>query len=499
MHFRHPSPYLLAACSLFICYACHHHSHEHEHHDVESYTAYSACYELYAEATPFIVDMPSSVTVHLTQLSDFKPVDSAQVTLGLQVGGRNAAVRVEKPVRPGIYRVRLTPGQAGVGRLTVVVRHSCATDTLYIDSVEVYDSHESFHRSAHPHHRPSGDIHFTKEQSWNIDFATAAVQSAPFDIVIRTAARILPSQGDECVVTAKVSGIVVLSDPSLVEGAAVHAGQRLCSIESGDMVDVNLPVRLQQASAAYDQAKSTYERQQQLADEHIVSHAELDRSRARYEETKVLYESLRRNTSGQGARATAPISGYVKEIAVTNGSYVEAGQPLMLLSRNRELIVRAEVPPRHFPLLHRITTANFAVGGHVYTLAELDGSVVGYGRSAEMSGPLIPVTFRVRNSVDWVPGTFVTAYICAASDSNVLTLPNTAVVEEMGNHFVFVQHTPERFEKRIVTLGTTDGLHTVITSGLESGERVVTKGAVMLKMAQATAVPDPHAGHFHTH
>ena len=109
----------------------------------------------------------------------------------------------------------------------------------------------------------------------------------------------------------------------------------------------------------------------------------------------------------------------------------------------------------------------------------------------------MPVTFRVHNSANLLSGSFVDLYIRTASDEEVIALPNTGIVEQMGSHFVFVQVNPELFEKRLVTLGATDGIRTVVTSGLKAGERVVTKGAVMVKLAQTSGAMDPHAGHVH--
>ena len=76
-------------------------------------------------------------------------------------------------------------------------------------------------------------------------------------------------------------------------------------------------------------------------------------------------------------------------------------------------------------------------------------------------------------------------------------LPNTAIVEEMGIYCVFVQTCTDSFEKRIITKGVTDGHNTQIISGVKAGERVVSKGAVNVKLAQGSAALDPHAGHVH--
>lgn len=479
--------------------ACRHSDEQGHHHDVECLTAYSDHYELYAESEPFIVNQETSLLVHLTRLADFKPLSNAE--LSVLTDGKFVDIQVHAEEAQGCYHVTVTPTVSGHVHLKLVVEHPYATDTATF-FVDVYASHkELHHHDGHQHHGAATDegLTFTKEQSWQVDFRTDVVRPQPFEAVIRATAQILPAQGDEQVLTAKSSGIVRLSQPNWVEGAAVTAGQRVCVIESGDMTDNNMTVRLRQASAAYEEARATYERQKKLAEDRIVSQTDLDRSRSRYEESKALYESLSRISNGNGTQVVSPMSGFVREVHVRNGSYVEAGQPLMVVSKNRDLIVRAEVPPRYYPQLSHITTAHFALGDSVYTLSDLQGALVGYGHSTETASTMIPVTFRLKNSAGWVPGTFLTVFLLAASDGEAMVVPNTGVVEEMGSYFVFVQKTPERFEKRQVTLGATDGLQTVVSSGLRSGERVVTRGAALLKMAQATATLDPHAGHIHSH
>ena len=67
----------------------------------------------------------------------------------------------------------------------------------------------------------------------------------------------------------------------------------------------------------------------------------------------------------------------------------------------------------------------------------------------------------------------------------------------MGAYFAMVQITPELFEKRAITTGATDGNRTVITSGIAENERVVSRGAIFVKLAESADALDPHAGHMH--
>ena len=58
---------------------CHNHSHGHEHeghvHDATlALTAYGAHVEAFAEVTPLVVGEEQHIALHLTNLTDFKPI-----------------------------------------------------------------------------------------------------------------------------------------------------------------------------------------------------------------------------------------------------------------------------------------------------------------------------------------------------------------------------------------------------------------------------------------
>lgn len=361
--------------------------------------------------------------------------------------------------------------------------------------------HDHHHDHDHDHHHDHGDnvIRFTNAQGLKVGFALEKVQYRDFGQVIRTTAQVLGSQGDEREATAPAAGVVLFANPNLVEGAAVQAGQKLFEIQSSGMADNNMSVRLQEASANYNAAKAEYERKQALVADRIVSQSDLERARATYESAKATYDNLRSNFSSTGSVVRAPISGYVKSLNVRNGGFAETGRSVVTVAQNRDLQLRAEVAPRYYASLKNITGVNIRIPGSdsVYSLADLHGSLVSYGKATDPASPLIPVTFRVRNTGNLLSGSFVNMYITTAADRQVLTVPTTGIVEEMGNYFVFVKVCQEEYEKRPVTLGATDGRRTEVTAGLKEGEWVVARGAFMVKLAQGSGALDPHAGHVH--
>ncbi|MCQ2295337.1 MAG: efflux RND transporter periplasmic adaptor subunit [Bacteroidales bacterium] len=366
-------------------------------------------------------------------------------------------------------------------------------------------AHDHDHGHAHDHHHDHGHEHgpnvvaFSNEQGLKVGLALEKVVLKPFGQVIKTSAKVMPSKGDERHAVAAASGVVVFANANLVEGTAVKAGQVLFEIESNGMADNNMDVRLQEASAAYAVAKATYERKKTLAEDKIVSQADLDAAKAAYETARASYNNLKNNFSARGAVVRAPISGYVQSIEVGNGSFVEAGHSVLTISQCRDLQLRAEVQPRYYSSLKHITGVNVSIPGdsQVYSLEDLGGKMIGYGKATDDDCPLLPVTFSVRNSGNLVSGSFVTVYISTQGDHDVISVPNTGLVEEMGNFFVFKKVCDGEYEKCLVTLGATDGVRTEIRSGIEEGDIVVAKGASMVRLAQNSGALDPHAGHVH--
>lgn len=376
--------------------------------------------------------------------------------------------------------------------------------TMMVCAVGCKHSHDTEHSHPHEHEHEveskehSNLIFFPKEQSETVDFATAKAEVKPFGEVLRTMALVEPSNGDERVIVAKASGIVHLAGDKAVDGKSVSAGETLFTIDATAMADNNLSVRLKEAESEYNRAKKEYERKEGLLKDKLVTEGDFQRAKAEYEQAASNYETLRKGFAGGKSSGVSPISGFVKRVYIRNGEFVEVGAPMAEVAQNRNLYLRAEISPRKVAGLKNIAGATLKnpTDGEVYNLKDLGGSLVSVGKTADAQTPLVPVVFQVTNTVDFIPGTFVEMYI-TSGDTPSLTVPVSAIVEEMGSYFVFVEAMPEHYEKRQVSLGKTDGKNTQLLSGVKEGETIVAKGAVLVKLAQASGKLDAHAGHVH--
>jgi len=94
------------------------------------------------------------------------------------------------------------------------------------------------------------------------------------------------------------------------------------------------------------------------------------------------------------------------------------------------------------------------------------------------------------------PGTFVTADVVVDQVHAKIVVPKDIIQDIDDSKTVFVQ-TDHGFEPRIVTLGKSNTALVEITSGLEPGERIVTKNSFRLKAELQKDTGGGHAGHAH--
>ncbi|MDR1091446.1 MAG: efflux RND transporter periplasmic adaptor subunit [Prevotella sp.] len=368
------------------------------------------------------------------------------------------------------------------------------------DSEEESHSHAEGEGGDHDHDHSNkekteshdDEILFAPEQAKAIGLEVKAIQPSTFHQVIKTGGQILSAQGDEVTISATSGGIVSFNKSSLNEGVAVRGGESLVSISSRNIVDGDPAMR---AKATYDIASREYERANSLIKDKLISEKEYNDTRLNYESAKIAYQAIGQRTTAKGISVATPITGYVKTKLVSEGQYVEVGQPLMTITQNRKLQLRADVSERHYKNLGNITSANFKTpyDKNVYRLADLSGRLVSYGKSANSREYYIPVNFEFNNVGQVISGSYVEVYLLGQPRENVISVPVSSLIEEQGLYFVYLQMEADAYKKQEVVLGADNGENVEILSGVKQGDKVVSKGAYHVKLASASsAVPHGH-------
>lgn len=505
----------IAIFALALC-ACHGHNHENEtgthEHPVHSATKYSSSIELFVQYDELVAGHTASAVAYITSLPSFKPYEGGAIDVALRAGGNDISLVVE-PRHKGVYSFSLSPTEAAVGNLVftvdgqefpVHVHVGCGHS--HAEGEHAAHTHEHAHEHAHEGHSHDGEhaeeatgnmVAFSKEQSWKIDFATVPASTSTFNGAVKVAAQVTATPDNFTTLVATASGKVQYSG-NIVAGKDVKAGEALFMLDGSGVTDNDAAVKFAEAESNYNLAKSDFERKNTLYKENIVSRREYETAEAALAQAEARYNSMKSSFAAGKAIIKSPIGGYLSSLLAGNGDYVQAGTPLAVIQRDGAMNISAELPVRHAALLKNISNINIELPcGKVYSMDEAGARITATGSSVNACS-MLPVTVTAKHLGDLVPGSIITLYLASETGgAEHVVVPRTALVEEMGNFFIFVQHTPVSFEKREVQVGATDGMLVQVLKGVHAGERVVTRGGVSLKLSQGAAAIDPHAGHVH--
>ena len=368
-----------------------------------------------------------------------------------------------------------------------------------------HEGHDHEHETAEEHAghnheskatKHSDEIIFPKAQAAKTTFEVREIHPASFNQVVKTTGQVLAAPGDEAVIVATSNGVVSFSSNKLTEGTKVQKGQSLFQISSKDIAEGDYYTKVK---ATYEAAKASYDRAEALVKDKIISQKEFESTKLEFENAKTAYDAVSNNKTAKGVSVNAPINGHMKNILVKEGEYITVGQPLATVSQNQRLVLRAEVSQRYYNAMQSVKSANFKTpyDNKVYSLEDLNGRLLSFGKTSNENSFFIPVSFEFDNKGEVIPGSFVEVYLISSPIENTLSIPVSALTNEMGIYYVYVQIDEEGYRKQEVALGANNGKEVQIIKGLHPGDRVVTQGAYQVKMASASGAI-PH-GHSHEH
>ena len=384
-------------------------------------------------------------------------------------------------------------------------KHTHSATETHAGHDHSHEGHDHEHETAEEHAghnheseetKHSDEIIFPKAQAAKTTFEVREIQPASFNQVVKTTGQVLAAPGDEAVIVATSNGVVSFSSNKLTEGTKVQKGQSLFQISSKNIAEGDYYTKVK---ATYEAAKANYDRAEALVKDKIISQKEFESTKLEFENAKTAYNAVSNNKTAKGVSVNAPINGHMKNILVKEGEYITVGQPLATVSQNQRLVLRAEVSQRYYNAMQSVKSANFKTpyDNKVYSLEDLNGRLLSFGKTSNENSFFIPVSFEFDNKGEVIPGSFVEVYLISAPIENTLSIPVSALTNEMGTHYVYVQIDEEGYRKQEVALGANNGKEVQIIKGLHPGDRVVTQGAYQVKMASASGAI-PH-GHSHEH
>lgn len=184
--------------------------------------------------------------------------------------------------------------------------------------------------------------------------------------------------------------------------------------------------------------------------------------------------------SGEQIPIRAPFGGVVLERLATQGTAVNPGSQLFVVSDLSTLWVLAELDEAHISgaqVGRPVTVHVAAYPGDVFT-----GKVTYVGESVNPKTRRVTIRCEVPNHDGRLkPEMYATVDVGEQEPRPVLAIAATAVQTINGQPSVFVAEPGNRFRARPVELGPEHDGQVVVRRGLQVGEKVVTGGAFILK------------------
>ncbi len=322
-------------------------------------------------------------------------------------------------------------------------------------------------------------------------FETMTVEKSDIELPYKFSAR-MKGQND-VTVTPQVSG--QLMKICVSEGQQVKQGQTLFIIDqrNAQLELEAAQANLQAALAQENSAKLEYESNKNLFDKKIVSSYMLNNSENSYKQAQAAVAQARAAANRAKVNLgfctiTASVSGVIGEIPVRAGDQVSPATQLTILSGNTSMYAEISVTEA---IIESMVKEGVKAADLEKNLAKLPDAtfIMKNGTEYPHKGRVASLTGVVNAATgsSGIQGTVVMNF----AEKGVIVIPQNAVIRLQDKTQVFKVKADSTATATDVTIEDTgNGKDFMVTSGLNSGDKIVTTGANNVTDGQKVLFPE---------
>lgn len=316
------------------------------------------------------------------------------------------------------------------------------------------------------------------------------IEKTPFQMKFTTSGEVKAIPTRYADIASPFAGRITKSFVRL--GQKVVQGSPVFEISSPDFFETGKVYY--QAKQEMELALKSLNREKDLVQNRVGVEKEMEEAEVNYELKKKDYENAVAALKvyqinpdelvlGQPLVVRSPIAGEVVKNDIIIGQYMkEDADPVAVIADLSHVWVVAHVKEKDIPLVRQladvevqlIAVPDKVIEGRIYHISEMLDETT---RAVEV---LIECDNTDRSMKPAMYGNV------QLSDKAVPTIliPTSAILQEEESSFVVRALGNNRYRKQAITTCLTEGNHTVVTSGLQEGDEIVTEGAFYLLEAR---------------
>lgn len=274
----------------------------------------------------------------------------------------------------------------------------------------------------------------------------------------------------EADVVAKVEGEI--RDVLVEEGDEVKEGQVLARLD-GD----RLRLELNESNARLRKMQRDFERNKDLREKGLLSEGDYEKLQFDLESLQASYNLASLELDYTQIRA--PITGVISERYIKLGNTIRVGEPLYRVTSLDPLVTYLHIPEREYQQI----SADQPVAIDIDALADqrILATVTRVSPIVDPATGTFKITIEIRDESRRIkPGMFGRMSIIYDRHENVLQVPRSAIIEELGAESVFVVEDDKAIRRAVKTGYGENGM-IEITEGLDDTDNVITVGQIGLK------------------
>ncbi|MDR4496244.1 MAG: efflux RND transporter periplasmic adaptor subunit [Nitrospirales bacterium] len=325
---------------------------------------------------------------------------------------------------------------------------------------------------------------------------TAEIRYSPSTPILTLAAKVDFGEDQYSKISSPLSGRVIEVRKKL--GTEVKDGEILLIVDSPQISEayakfVQKASQVEYAQRAYDLAKDLYEGRASPLQDVKLAQNDLVKAIAAFRQTKSHLLSLKVPASeldkpiGQQQITSrfeikSPLTGIVVQRNVTPGQVVENDPPavLMTVANLERLQVEADLYEKDISLVKPNQKATVTVSA--YPDEKFPALIAMVGDVVDPKTRTVKVRAWVNNDEQKLkPEMYAELQVEVSDSPNYLVIPQEAVLDINGKHFVYVVNEEGNFDEREVQVALIASNQMRVLKGLRPTERIVVKGAIFLK------------------